>query len=154
MHSSRTVRCSCRQGEGGVSRRVCVSRGGMCRGEGGVCLGVSRVCVRVQGVCVHVCVQGVYTPSSVDRILDTRLWKHYLSATIAAEGNNRTLECGRAWDKYGILLICSVAYQSINYRSNCDLLSSRFCHLNGQSQISTVQSVGSIVARIPTKGHG
>ena len=29
---------------------------------------------------------GVYTPPAVDRILDTRLWKHYLSATSFVDG--------------------------------------------------------------------
>ena len=59
MHSSkmRTVRCSGRLGRGG-----------------GVCLG-------------GVSARGVYTPHTVDRILDTHLWKHYLSTTTVADGN-------------------------------------------------------------------
>ena len=53
----RTVRCSGRLGMGG-----------------GVCLG-------------GVSARGVYTPHTVDRILDTHLWKHYLSTTTVADGN-------------------------------------------------------------------
>ena len=39
---------------------------------------------------------GCTSPTSVKRILDTRLWKHYLSATSFADGNNNQyeLECG------------------------------------------------------------
>ena len=70
--SMRTVRCSGRLG------CICLgvsAHGGVCPGGGGG--------VRVPGGC---------TPSpSVDRILDTRLWKHYLYATTVAGGNNKFL---------------------------------------------------------------
>ena len=61
----RTVRCSGRLGEGG-----------------GVCLGVLGVSAR-GGACPGRC-------HPVDRILDTRLRKHYLSATTVADGKNIT----------------------------------------------------------------
>ena len=75
MHSSRmrTVRCSGHVGERGVYLRGCLPGGGVCRGEGG----------SVQGR------WGVYLPSPVDRILDTRLCKHYLSTTTVADGNEK-----------------------------------------------------------------
>ena len=38
------------------------------------------------------CVSTGCAPPLMDRILDTRLWKHYLSAATAADGNNRTEE--------------------------------------------------------------
>ena len=81
MHSSRmrTVRCSGRQGC--VCIPACTVQGGVCPGcvsdKGGVLGGVSH----------HALGQGGVTPPPVDRILDTRLWKHYLSATIVADGN-------------------------------------------------------------------
>ena len=57
----------------GPSVAVAISRGGVCRGG------------------VHpernACPGGVCTSLLVDRILGTRLWKHYLSATTAADGN-------------------------------------------------------------------
>ena len=60
---------------------------------GDVCLGgcLSGGCLHWEGcVCLGrgVSAQGVYTSPSVDRNLDTRLWKHYLSATTVADGNN------------------------------------------------------------------
>ena len=61
---------------GGVSARGWLPGGGClggCLPKGSVCLG---------GVCLGVCIP------PVDRILDTPLWKHYLSATIVAGGNN------------------------------------------------------------------
>ena len=64
-----------------------MSAQGECRPGGRVGGGVCpRVCL---GVCVYVfvCVC-VCTPPPVDRIIDTRLWKHYLSATSFADGNN------------------------------------------------------------------
>ena len=107
MHSSRmcTVRCSsrllwgvcpggvCLPGRvsagpsrrgglpGGDLPRGCLSRGGVCLG--GVCL--PRGCLPGgEGIC-----SGVYTsPPPVDRIPDTCLWKHYLSATSFADGND------------------------------------------------------------------
>ena len=51
------------------------SREGVSACLGGVCPGgVSAVCQK-------------QPPPTVDRILDTRLWKHYLSATTVADGN-------------------------------------------------------------------
>ena len=49
--------------------------------------GGGRVCL-TGGSARGVFAQGeVNTPPAVDRILDTRLWKHYLSATSFADGN-------------------------------------------------------------------
>ena len=69
MHSSRmrTVRCS--------SRLL----GGVCPG------GLSA-----QGGCLPQCMLG-HTSPPVDRILDTRLWKYYLSATSFADGKDMNL---------------------------------------------------------------
>ena len=67
MHSSKmlTVRCSGCLGRGGISRGGAVLRSG--------CLPWVRVSAR------GVFAQGRQTPPPpVDRILDTRLWKHYL----------------------------------------------------------------------------
>ena len=79
MHSSkmRTVLSSGRLG-GGCMPRV------------GVCLGVHPRGCLPRGGCVCLgrrCLPGdVYLPPLVDRILDTCLWKHYLSATSFADG--------------------------------------------------------------------
>ena len=65
----RTMRCSGRRG--GVSQHAL--------GRGVSAWGVSAP--------VHA---GIHTPPpSVDRILDTRLWKHYLSATTVADGKEK-----------------------------------------------------------------
>ena len=45
--------------------------------------------IPAQGGCLLQCMLG-YTPPPVDRILDTRLSKHYLSATTDADGKNST----------------------------------------------------------------
>ena len=64
----RTVHCSSHLPGGGVSA------------QGGVCPGVSTQGGLPGG-------GGVHLPP-VDRILDTRLWKHCLSTTSFADGNN------------------------------------------------------------------
>ena len=53
------------------------------------CVPSAAVAAAVPGwcVCVPAC-KGVDTPPSVDKILDTRLWKHYLSATTVVDGND------------------------------------------------------------------
>ena len=65
----------------GVSLGGCLPRGirgSLPRGmPSGVCLG---------GVCPGVSAKGVYTTPPVDKILDTRLWKHYPSPTTVADG--------------------------------------------------------------------
>ena len=71
----RTVRCSGRlmevgRWEWGVYLGACL--------PGGVCLGC---------LCVYT------SPPPVDRVLDTRSWKYYLSATTVADGNNVTSDC-------------------------------------------------------------
>ena len=96
MHSSRmrTVRGSSRL-LGGVCPEMSaweVSAGGcLPRGEGGVYPGVRGVSVwggcLPGGVCIPACTEAD-NPSPVDRILDTRLWKYYLSATSFADGKN------------------------------------------------------------------
>ena len=42
-----------------------------------------------EGVCLPggVCPGGVWQTTPMDRILDTRLWKHYLSTTSFVDGN-------------------------------------------------------------------
>ena len=73
MHSSRmcNVRCSVRMREG------------VCPG-GGVCHNPPPAqCWNTPPRPVHA---GIYPPP-VDKILDTRLWKHYLSATTVTDGN-------------------------------------------------------------------
>ena len=69
MHSSRmrTVRCSGRRGDVCLGAGVCL--GGGCLPWGCLPRGVSAL--------VHAWIP----PPLMDRILDTRLWKHYLSAT-------------------------------------------------------------------------
>ena len=62
----RTVRCNSHLG-------MCLPSGVSAQGWGGEC------------VSQHAMGQ---TPHLVDRILDTRLWKHYLSATTVADGKN------------------------------------------------------------------
>ena len=96
-----TIRCSGRL-MGGVCPGgvVCLSaRRGVCPGgclPGGVCPGgmcvsakegcLPRGCVCLGG-CLSVCPwEGAHLPP-VDRILETHLWKHYLSATSFADGN-------------------------------------------------------------------
>ena len=71
-------------GRGGLPRGY-LSMGGICLGgvcpeRGGVCIG-GGVCLERGGVCLG----GVHL-SPVDRILDTHLWKHYLSTTSFADG--------------------------------------------------------------------
>ena len=70
--------------------RTIQSRGGGYLPRGSVCLG--GVCL--PGGCLPrgVSAKGVYTsPPTVDRILDTRLSKHYLSATSFADSNKQCL---------------------------------------------------------------
>ena len=101
MHSSRmlTVRFSGRLTEGHVYMRVFAQLGCVCPGwvsaQGG-CLpgGLSAQRLSAKGVvCLEgglpVClgIRGGCTPPPVDRILDTRLRKHYLSAALFADGN-------------------------------------------------------------------
>ena len=97
----RTVRCSSRlPGGGGCLPGVSAwgglpsgvsagGGGGVCqggwvvsaRGEwGGVCPGGVSQHALGRGGCLPQCMLA-YTPLSLDRNLDTRLWKHYLSAT-------------------------------------------------------------------------
>ena len=65
----RNIRCSGRLG--GVLPRVVCVQGGVCQGvDGGVWL------------------RGVYSTPTVNRIIDTRWWKHYLSATTVGDGKN------------------------------------------------------------------
>ena len=85
----RTVRCSGRHGGGSVCWRGVVSAW-----KEGVCLG--RFCLRRMYIPCRTQRQTspsppdpeADTPSPVDRILDTRLWKHYLSATTVANSKN------------------------------------------------------------------
>ena len=75
-------------------RTVCCSG---CLVEGGVCLGVSAW----GGICLEGGVSpGGCTPPPVDRILDTCLWKHYLSATSFADGNDGSFGCPIITKKY------------------------------------------------------
>ena len=74
----RTVHCSSHLG-GGVSAQGVSAW----RGEGCLPDREERVCLPGSGVSPH---GGVYLPP-VDRILGIRLWKHYLSATLFADGN-------------------------------------------------------------------
>ena len=95
MHSSRmrTVRCSSRRW-GGVE--LCPSAcWDTCLGvyapvhAGIPAWGVSipvHAGIPAQGVSAPVHA-GIHIPSAMDRILDRRLWKHYLSATTVADGN-------------------------------------------------------------------
>ena len=69
--------------QGDVCPRGCMPRGMYAQG----------VCVRVQGRGLP---RGEYTP--MDRILDTRLWKHYLSTTTVADGNEIHFGCN-SWSK-------------------------------------------------------
>ena len=80
MHSSRmrTVRCSSRLLGGGVSAWLVSAQGGVCLG--GVCLGGVCPGGLPGGMCIPVCTEANNPP--VDRILDTRFWKHYLAATL------------------------------------------------------------------------
>ena len=78
----RIVRCSGRLG--GVSEGVCLCPGCVC--VRGVC--VSGEC---PGVCVSQHPMGQTPPQLVDRFLDTRLRKHYLSATTVADDNKKSL---------------------------------------------------------------
>ena len=72
------------------SAAVAVGGGGSaCRGVstclGGVCPSACwDTCLGGEGVCPSACGD---TAPSVNRILGTRLWKHYLSATTVADGN-------------------------------------------------------------------
>ena len=100
MHSSRlrTVRCSGHRGRGclpeGCLPRGVSAQGGVC--PGGVCSGVSAQGVSARGVSQHALDMGVcipactgqggvcssvspLSPTLVDRILNIRLWKHYLN---------------------------------------------------------------------------
>ena len=92
----------------GLPREGVCPEGSVCRGGVPVCLsawggglprgvsawGMSAQGVSAQGGCLPVgavclggvCQGGVYLPHSVDRILDTRLWKHYLFATSFTDG--------------------------------------------------------------------
>ena len=70
------------QGEG-VSARGCLPKGDVCICPGGV--SAQGVCLP-RGVSVCLSMGGVNLPP-VGRILETHLWKHYLSATSFADGN-------------------------------------------------------------------
>ena len=107
----RTVHCS-----GCLLGNVCL--GGVCLGEGG-CLprgvsGLGGVCLGVVcpggGVC-----PGGYTPPPVERILDTRLWKHYLSATTVADGNHEVLTI-RVKE---VLTICNEKFSQETSENGC-----------------------------------
>ena len=76
-----TVRCSsCLLVRGYLPRGI-VCPGVSAQGVGGWCLpGGEGGCW-----CIPACTEA---DPPVDRILDTRLWKHYLSATSFADGNN------------------------------------------------------------------
>ena len=78
-----------------------------CSGHGG---GVSAHpgCLPREGVS-----RGVHRPP-VDRILDARLWKHYLSATTVADGNNQNT----ARDKGAYLLISEKRFYGIASNAN------------------------------------
>ena len=89
---------------GGVYLGGCLPRGvsawrDVC--PGGVCLGeVSAWGCLPGGLprgCLPVFPGRVYTSSSVDKIVDTRLWKHYLSTTSFADGN-----------KFEVRFVCAV----------------------------------------------
>ena len=117
----RTVRCSSHLPGGCLPRGVC--QGGVCLTGGGVCPEgcLSRGCL--PGGCVwsggvsarrggvwrtrgNGCLPRGCTPPPVDRILDTHLWKHYLSATLFADGNDEPslVRCisdfRRGWRKF------------------------------------------------------
>ena len=66
---------------GGVRPGGCLPRGCVCPGR---CLPMGCVCL--EGMCIPAC-NGADTP--VNRVPDTCLWKHYLSATTVSDGNNR-----------------------------------------------------------------
>ena len=85
-------------GGGGVCPGACllcwclprgVCPGGVCPVRG--CLPSEGVSAQWGGVCPvrGVCPEGLHPP--MDRILDTRLWKHYLSATTVADGKNQVI---------------------------------------------------------------
>ena len=97
MHSSRmrTVHCSGRLGGGRCLPGGCLP-GGACLGD--VCWGVSAQVGCLPG--------GVHLPS-VDRILDTCLWKHYLSATTVADGKKLTSNRGAHNHTINLKLGCS-----------------------------------------------
>ena len=107
--------------QGGVCPRECLPEG--CQPRGIICLGrclPGVIClgdVYPQGCLSWGCLPERFTlhlprPRSrhtldreadtpaVDRILDTSLWKHYLSATTVADGNMRQLTCiSDSWDQ-------------------------------------------------------
>ena len=119
MHSSRirTVRCSSHLGRRGGLPRGSVCLGGVCLPGGGVCLGrgvfqggsawgclsggvcPGSVCLSEGAEGGSACQMGVTPP--LDRILDTRLWKHYLSATSFADGKKRN-NCGEYCNSFFI----------------------------------------------------
>ena len=80
MHYSR-MRTVCCSGHLGVEGMGCLPGGCLL---GSVCPGSVCPAAKGQGICPAAwgC-----TPLPVDRLLDTRLWKHYLSATTVADGN-------------------------------------------------------------------
>ena len=76
----------CLPGPGGCLPGPGVCSGGVCLVWGGVCLvwGVSAWSGGVSawsGGCIPACTEADTLPPSVDRILDTRLWKYYLGPT-------------------------------------------------------------------------
>ena len=95
MHSSRmrTIRCSGRLGWRFACRGVCLGEGSVCPkvgpAQGGVCLGVYTPWTQRQ---THPRLRGRHTPAPVDRIIDTSLWKHYLSGTTVSDSKNIDLD--------------------------------------------------------------
>ena len=106
-----------------LGRGVCIPA---CTGQGVVCPGgclnrrVSARGVSAEGMCLPQCMLG-YTHPLVDRILDTCLWKHYLSATSFADGNNKyTVETRQKemYLTYQLLLVrpvsnCFITHENI-----------------------------------------
>ena len=84
---------------------VCLLQGSVCL-QGGVCQPGGCLPARGRGVCPGGCLpatgdvclpvgclpaRGMSGRPPLDGILDTRLWKHYLSSTSFADGNKRSI---------------------------------------------------------------
>ena len=85
------------------------------RGGGGVCLRVSARCVCVYPSMLWaggVCTSAYWDIPHVDRFLDTRLWKHYLSATTL-----RTVKL-QVPSRFVFLFECIVSVQPVGF-SKC-----------------------------------